>query len=297
MSNSLTSLADVAYYQLPYQEDDLILPVDPLHRDDDFLKELEGLPRLVGRAKVKLVLQKINGGSFKSLSLTSPSSGSGFNLPLMDPPRSTPAGGHTTEVTLVVDGIHHPYTAGHFIDLCQKDFFDNHPVHAQALVFKRQEQANLTLLGDITSGYLDPLTKKERRVPLEIYREEPQGEKGEEEESRRRSTAFGAARNTAFFTRARPVFSFATYGAIGMHHELGDGNGASGAFFFLPADRAQYRVGQLHALPAIQRLNNRFSLFAYAVEGIDALQQLQAGDVLVRTEVLEGAWRLLPGRR
>lgn len=82
-----------------------------------------------------------------------------------------------------------------------------------------------------------------------------------------------------------------------MYHELGDGNGASGAFFCLPADRTRYRVGQLHELPAIQRLNNRFSLFAYAVEGIDALQQLQAGDFLVRTEVLEGAWRLLPGTR
>ena len=76
------------------------------------------------------------------------------------------------------------------------------------------------------------------------------------------------------------------YGSIGMMHSIGDGvgDGASRSFFWCPPDRSR-SVTERDASPAIQRMNNRYSLFAHVIEGNDILELLQPGDVLLRSVV------------
>jgi cyclophilin family peptidyl-prolyl cis-trans isomerase len=58
----------------------------------------------------------------------------------------------------------------------------------------------------------------------------------------------------------------------------------SSSFFWVRPDRSRtpVSVGERHASPAINRLNNRFTLFAHVVEGNDVLELLRPGDVLLR---------------
>lgn len=199
----------------------------------------------------------------------------------------------TSKVRIVVDGIHHPLTGGNFVDLCKRGYYDNTPVESglldldgagtltlpRTLVARRDDKGNV-------KTYTNPSTGLERRIPLEVLREDTDPEKG-------RATFVGTARNAAVFTKASPVGSFATYGALGMFHPRGDGNGASTGFFVLPPDPA-LSVIERDALAAFQRLENRYSLFAYCIDGNDVLQQLTDGDVLASCRVEPGMWELLP---
>ena len=59
------------------------------------------------------------------------------------------------------------------------------------------------------------------------------------------------------------------------------GDGASSSFFWCPPDRSR-SVTERDSSPAIQRMNNRYSLFAHVVKGNDILELLQPGDILLR---------------
>ena len=238
-------------------------------------------PSLIGRATVALEFRK-GGGKGKDRD--------------RDRDRDRDKAKRTSVVRLVVDGIYHPLTGGNFVDLCKRGYYDNTPVESglldldgagtltlpRTLVARRDEKGNV-------KTYTNPATGLERRIPLEVLREDPDPEKG-------RTTFIGTARNAAVFTKASPVSSFATYGAVGMFHPRGDGNGASIGFFVLPPDPA-LSVIERDALPAFQRLENRYSLFAYCIDGNDVLQQLTDGDVLASCRVEPGMWDLLPPKQ
>ena len=195
-------------------------------------------------------------------------------------------------VRIVIDGIHHPLTAGNFVDLCKKGYYDGTPIESGILDLDGSGTLTLprTLLGRKDGSgvdnkpYVNPANGLERRIPLEVLREDT--EKG-------RNTVVGTARNAAVFTKAAPVMSFATYGAVGMFHPRGDGNGASTAFFVLPPEPS-VSVIERDSLPQFQRLENRYSLFAYCIDGNDLLQLLTAGDVLASARVEPGLWELIP---
>lgn len=64
---------------------------------------------------------------------------------------------------------------------------------------------------DNDKGFVDPISNAQRRIPLEVLREEPTDfDTADNIKSWRRYTATGSARNTAVFTSAKPVKSFAT---------------------------------------------------------------------------------------
>ena len=86
------------------------------------------------------------------------------------------------EVRLVVDGINYPYTAGNFIDLCLKDFYDNIPVKQDFFdefdgLLQRQNssKSRRMIIGDYREGYIDPLTNRKRTIPLEVLRSTSSG--------------------------------------------------------------------------------------------------------------------------
>lgn len=112
------------------------------------------------------------------------------------------------EVRLVVDGINHPYTAGNFIDLCRREFYDNIVIKSDtfdefkgSLKFNDNGRNKRTIMGYYKDGFVDPVNNIARRIPLEVLRENT---------TNIRSTAVGAARNSLVFTSSAPVQSFAT---------------------------------------------------------------------------------------
>jgi hypothetical protein len=116
-----------------------------------------------------------------------------------------PGKGRTKEVTIIVDGLNYPITSGNFIELCEKNFYEGLPVSFQQIDYDNSQIANFTVLGSFANqnekGFVDPLTGRQRRIPLEVYRED---------ENRNRFTVVGGAKNSAVFTRAKPVQSFIT---------------------------------------------------------------------------------------
>lgn len=240
--------------------------------------------------------------------------------------REVPSGddGKNVYVKLIVDGINHPLAAGAFLDLCKRGYYDGTGISQDKFMFSasRGELSNFDgemgverkLLGcrepaDPDGGYIDKAKKVKRRFPIEVLRQKTplgsgrgagagiagrEGANGNERYTNVgvRYTAVGEARNSAVFTQdTSPVLSFATYGAIGMWHPQNELSGASAAFFSIPFDSSQ-SVTRRTAELSMSRLNQKYSLFAYCVDGNDVLSNLQAGDVLVRTSVEPGLYNL-----
>lgn len=275
------------------------------------------IPRLLGRATVVLSFQRPG--------------------PERIVPSSLASEDGTALVTLVVDGTNYPLTGGSFLDLCLRGYYNQIPVRCDPFEFEG-DRVMRTVFGSEKAPFNEPLAVKPRRLPLEVLRDSrttlavpaatttsTSSNSGNGNSSSAtvsafnggsnggpsfvsssdsstsavsRFTATGLARNSAVFTKAQPVLSFATYGSIGMVHSIGDGlgDGASSSFFWVPPDRS-LSVSERETSSAVKRLNSRCSLFAHVIEGNDILEMLKPGDVLVTAEVKEeegsGVWKLL----
>jgi peptidylprolyl isomerase len=173
------------------------------------------------------------------------------------------------DLTAVVDGYNAPLTAGAFVDLVQRGFYDNLP-------FVRAEDFYGLQSGDPkgdADGYIDPTTKTERRVPLEIR------VPGKE----------GAFYNQTFedlgLFKAEPVLPFNAKGTLGWAHSdeaLDDG---SSQFFLFLSEPELTPAG-------LNLIDGRYAAFGYVVEGLEVLNELSAEDGIVSAKLLEGAENL-----
>ena len=119
-----------------------------------------------------------------------------------------------------------------------------------------------------------------------------------------RHTTVGAASNSLVYTRfvSTPVPSFFTPGAVAMYHDDRDPDGGSSGFFFLPSptplpDKVKgggagsgsgsgVRVSlqrPVESSLALARLDDRYAIFGYVVDGLEVLDELQ---VRARGELL-----------
>eukprot|EP01041_Mallomonas_annulata_P007048 gene7048-14342_t len=268
MRDALTTLCLVA---------DTLVPVNDTYPSiGPLLPELENVPRLRGRATVTLSFRRPT--STTSTATTSTTSDSTISSSDEYIPLGT--------VTLLVDGFNYPLTGGNFIDQCLKGNYHSQPIRNDIYEYKAQKLSRV-MLGTTGQGYVEPATGKCRRIPLEVLREDEEGI---------RSTAVGSARNSMVFTKAIPILSFATEGAVGMYHDEMDTNSASSAFFFLlPNNTVSPTVRNQE--PIISRLDNRYALFAYIVNGVDLIESFKPGDVLSSANVEAGVWDLIrPGK-
>lgn len=96
-------------------------------------------------------------------------------------------------ITLIIDGFNAPISAGNFIDLCQRGFYNKLPLKFDKVRSGKKGETEIDLVvgGRYKTGFVDPITGKQRRVPLEIMRAEAEGNK----------PFYGQARNTGLFTR------------------------------------------------------------------------------------------------
>ncbi len=173
------------------------------------------------------------------------------------------------DLTAVVDGYNAPLTAGAFVDLVQKGFYDGLP-------FIRAEDFYVLQTGDPegpADGYIDPVSKQERHVPLEIRIPE-------EKEPFYNQTFEDLGR-----FKAQPVLPFATLGTLGWAHsdeQLDDG---SSQFFFFLYEAELTPAG-------LNLVDGRYAAFGYVVDGFEVLEELGVDDAIVSARVIEGSENL-----
>ena len=173
------------------------------------------------------------------------------------------------DLTTVVDGYNAPLTAGAFVDLALKGFYDGLP-------FIRAEDFYVLQSGDPEGpeiGYVDPKTKQERHVPLEIR------VPGEDD------TIYNETFEDVGLFMATPTLPFATLGTLGWaHSDQALDDGSSQFFMFLY---------EAELTPAgLNLVDGRNAAFGYVVDGFDVVEELGVDDRITAVKVVEGAEQL-----
>jgi len=174
-------------------------------------------------------------------------------------------------LTVVVDGYSAPVTAGNFVDLVQRGFYDG-------LEFIRAEDSYVLQTGDPAGpeqGFIDPATGQYRAIPLEVL---VQGDP---------APTYGITLEQAGRYRDQPVLPFSAYGAVTMARPESDPNGGSSQFFFFLFEPELTPAGR-------NLLDGRYSVFGYLTEGKEVLEQLKEGDKIETAKVTQGAENLVP---
>ena len=173
------------------------------------------------------------------------------------------------DLITVVDGFNAPLTAGAFVDLVQRGFYDGLP-------FNRAEDFYVLQTGDPQGpgdGFIDPRTKAERRVPLEI-RVPGQAE-----------PYYNQTFEELGLFKAEPVLPFNAKGTLGWAHSDQDLADGSSQFFLFLSEPELTPAG-------LNLIDGRYAAFGYVVDGFDVLDNLTAEDGIVSAKVLEGAQNL-----
>ncbi len=191
--------------------------------------EYDNLPRLLGRANVEIKTSKGN-------------------------------------MNAIVDGYNAPLTAGAFIDLSLKGFYDGLPIN-------RAEEFFILQTGDPKGdeiGYVDPENNEMRKVPLEIRTPNS------------KDTLYGQTFEEVGLYTETPVLPFATLGTLGWAHSDSDLNDGSSQFFFFLYEAELNPAGR-------NLIDGRNAAFGYIIEGSEILNQLGVDDKIIQIKVLNGS--------
>lgn len=195
-------------------------------------QQYDALPRLLGRAQVRL---------------------------------------HTTagDLLTVVDGYNAPLTAGAFVDLVQRGFYDG-------LGFNRAEAFYILQTGDPegeADGFVDPQTRQLRTIPLEIRiasQEQP---------------LYDITFEDLGLFKETPVLPFSARGTMGWAHSSAAVDDGSSQFFIFLFEPELTPAG-------LNLIDGRFAAFGYVVEGADVLDKLTSTDRILEATVISGAENL-----
>jgi peptidylprolyl isomerase len=169
------------------------------------------------------------------------------------------------DVTVIADGYSAPVTAGNFVDLVNKKFYDNLP-------FIRAEDFYVLQTGDPdgpAEGYVNPKTKEYRAIPMEIL------VKGDD------APTYGVTLEEIGRYMDDPVLPFNAFGTLALARPGDDNNGGSSQFFFFLFEAELTPAGR-------NLLDGRYAVFGYTIEGKDVLRSLSAGDKILSARVVDG---------
>ena len=169
-------------------------------------------------------------------------------------------------VTVVVDGYSAPVTAGNFVDLVERGFYDG-------MTFDRAEENYVLQTGDPEgpeAGFIDPKTKKYRAIPLEILVE------GDD------VPTYGATLEELGRFLEKPVLPFNSFGALAMARPESEPDGGSSQFFFFLFEPELTPAG-------LNLLDGRYAVFGYTIDGQDALDKMgRQGGKILSVKVVDG---------
>ncbi|MGL5083688.1 MAG: peptidylprolyl isomerase [Microcoleaceae cyanobacterium] len=173
-------------------------------------------------------------------------------------------------VTVVADGYSAPVTAGNFVDLVQRGFYNG-------LKFIRSEASYVLQVGDPPGpeeGFIDPKTGEYRAIPLEILL------RGDSE------PIYGFTLEEIGRYRDKPVLPFSAYGTVALARPEPNPDGGSSQIFFFLFEPELTPAG-------LNLLDGRYGAFGYVVEGKEVLEQLTEGDTIESAKVVQGAKNLV----
>ena len=173
-------------------------------------------------------------------------------------------------VVIVADGYNAPVTAGNFVDLVNRGFYDGLP-------FTRTEEFYVAQVGDPpgdAEGFIDPKTKEYRSIPLEVM------VKGDD------IPTYGITLEDAGRFLEEPILPFSAFGTVAMARPGEEPNGGSSQFFFFLFEPELTPAGA-------NLLDGRYSVFGYVVDGADVLSKLKVGDTIESARVITGTENLV----
>jgi peptidylprolyl isomerase len=173
-------------------------------------------------------------------------------------------------LTMVVDGYNAPVTAGNFVDLVGRGFYDGLP-------FTRAEDFYVVQVGDPPGpdeGFIDPATGTYRAIPLEVM---VQGDT---------EPTYGVTLEDAGRFLDQPVLPFSAYGTVAMARPGSDPNGGSSQFFFFLFEPELTPAG-------LNLLDGRYSVFGYVVDNKEVLDKIRPGDSIESIRVVDGLENLV----
>lgn len=167
-------------------------------------------------------------------------------------------------LTIVVDGLNAPVTAGNFVDLAARKFYDNMEINrSDGFVVQTGDPAGKEI------GYIDPSTKKLRTIPLEVKVPSDKAPLYEE-------TMEELGRSNEI-----PALPFNAYGTLAMARAEFENNSASSQVFWLLKESELTPSGS-------NLLDGRYAVFGYVTENVDALGELKVGDIIESLKVVQG---------
>jgi peptidyl-prolyl cis-trans isomerase B (cyclophilin B) len=165
-------------------------------------------------------------------------------------------------ITIEIDGKNAPITAGNFVDLVDRGVYNGLTFHRVV----KDPQPFVAQGGDPkgngTGGFIDPETKRERNIPLEIML------KDQNEAVYSKSIGMQAGAGSP-----PQVVLPHKRGAIAMARS-GMTDSASSQFYF--------------ALSDLSFLDGDYAVFGYVTNGMNAVDQIQQGDRIDSAKVVSG---------
>ncbi|KAG1346906.1 peptidyl-prolyl cis-trans isomerase CYP38, chloroplastic [Cocos nucifera] len=165
---------------------------------------------------------------------------------------------------IVLDGYNAPVTAGNFLDLVERHFYDGMEIQrADGFVVQTGDPVGPA------EGFIDPSTEKIRTIPLEIM---VIGEK---------TPVYGATLEELGLYKAQTQLPFNAFGTMAMARDEFDNNSASSQVFWL--------LKESELTPSNANiLDGRYAVFGYVTENEDYLADLKVGDVIESIQVVSG---------
>ncbi|KAK5820402.1 hypothetical protein PVK06_025449 [Gossypium arboreum] len=170
---------------------------------------------------------------------------------------------------IVLDGYNAPVTAGNFVDLVQRHFYDGMEIQrADGFVVQTGDPEGPA------EGFIDPSTEKTRTIPLEIMVD---GEK---------APFYGSTLEELGLYKAQTKLPFNAFGTMAMARDEFENNSASSQVFWL--------LKESELTPSNANiLDGRYAVFGYVTENEDFLADLKVGDVIESIQVVSGLENLV----
>eukprot|EP00246_Nothoceros_aenigmaticus_P011008 TRINITY_DN2822_c0_g1_i2.p1 TRINITY_DN2822_c0_g1~~TRINITY_DN2822_c0_g1_i2.p1 ORF type:complete len:220 (-),score=45.56 TRINITY_DN2822_c0_g1_i2:364-1023(-) len=165
---------------------------------------------------------------------------------------------------MTLDGYNAPVTAGNFVDLVERRFYDGMEIQrADGFVVQTGDPDGPS------EGFVDPSTGKLRTIPLEIM---VNGDPG---------PIYGETLEELGRYKVQTVLPFNAFGTLAMARDEFENDSASSQVFWL--------LKESELTPSNSNiLDGRYTVFGYITENEDALADLKVGDVIESVKVLSG---------
>ncbi len=176
-------------------------------------------------------------------------------------------------ITVEIEGDQAPYTAGNFVDLAEKGVYDGTVFHRvvrspEPFVVQggdpQSTDPNVPISQLGTGSYIDPATSQPRLIPLEILAE------GADQPVYGQTFPEAGVDAEPALTHRRGAIAMARSGV----------NTASAQFYITLAD--------------VTFLDGDYAVFGYVTDGMDVVDEIQAGAVIDSVTVTAGAENLVP---